>query len=149
VSPTPKPTPATGTSVGARINLQYRALERLSHELVDIATAVEQLKQPLLTSVGTLATTTFGLVAESGDAFMAYRKRVAAFNTEAEATEAELVGMSDVLTTTVTDFRKHSAATATSLEKVQRSLDQPVTASGTPATPEGMNLTLDWDLKKK
>ena len=148
MSTTPKPTSAAGTSSGDRINLEYRALERLSHELVDIAKAVEKAKQPLLASVATFPTTAFGLVAESGDAFMAYRKRVAALNTEVEATEAELVGMSDVLTTTVTAFRKHSAATAASLEKVQRSLDQPVAPSGTSATPEGMNLTLDWDLKK-
>ncbi len=132
--PTPPPTPA-----GERINLEYQALQRLSHELVDIAKAVEHLKQPLLSSAGTFPTTAFGLVAESGDAFMAYRKRVAALNTEAEATEAELVGMSDALTTAVADFRKHSAATAASLEKVQCSLDQPAATSGGP-TP-----TLNWD----
>jgi len=134
---------AAGSSSGPRVNLEYQALERLSAELVDIAKAVEKLKQPLLGSVGSFPTTAFGLVAESGDAFMAYRKRVAALNTEAEATEAELVGMSDALTTTAKDFRQHSAGTAAALGTVQRSLDQ------TPAASSGIPLKLDWDLQSR
>ena len=107
----------------ARVNLQYESLDRLSAELAKVTDLLVALATPVVESMNTLPGPAFGLVAESGDAYLAYRRRAGALNTETEAVEAELIGMGEVLQRTATDFRSQSAQTGAELQQVQRSLD--------------------------
>ena len=108
----------------ARVNLQYESLDRLSGELAKVTDLLVALATPMVESMNTLPGPAFALVAESGDAYLAYRRRVGALNTETEAVEAELIAMGEVLQRTAKDFRRQSAETGAALQQAQRGLDR-------------------------
>lgn len=77
----------------------------------------------------------FGLVAESNDAYMAYRRRTGAANTEFEAADLELQQMSDDVAGSAAGYRWQDRQVAEDYARLSAALSTARTGASSPKTP--------------
>ncbi|MBI4944302.1 MAG: hypothetical protein HY830_26470 [Actinobacteria bacterium] len=99
-------------------------METLAGRIGELPVHALRTRQALVRTMDGMPPGVFGLVAASNDAFMAYRRRVGAANTELEAADLELQELSEALGETVKSYRWADTEAAQEYARVNKAFSR-------------------------
>ncbi|WP_088289012.1 hypothetical protein [Kineosporia sp. A_224] len=127
---------ASGSGAGAAgggFLVDPQQVETLAGRIGELPVHALRTRQELVRTMDGMPATVFGLVAASNDAFMAYRRRVGAANTELEAADLELQELSETLGETVKSYRWADTEAAQEYSRVNKAFSRTTGGASAPA----------------
>lgn len=123
--------PGAGTTGGGFL-VDPQQVETLAGRIGELPVHALRTRQALVRTMDGMPATVFGLVAASNDAFMAYRRRVGAANTELEAADLGLQELSETLGETVKSYRWADTEAAQEYARVNKAFSRTTDGASAP-----------------